>query len=492
MIKQFFENQDHFSFSFSINFLGKKESHTLIGMLCSFLLNIGCAAMFIIYILELFDHSKPNVNYSKIHKQKTTNMTLNTRDLLYTIGFRDKYYQILQDPTIASLHPIYERFFSYDNGSFIYDPIELDVVNCTEFLPLFIQLGLEVEYYTNGVMNYFCFNSSQLNEPVILGGKYGSEFYGNLKITAQKCIDSQENRDKGIICKEENIVNDAVQDAWIEITYASAFIDSDNYTHPIQYILDGYYTRLDSSVNKMLYTYFNLVNFYSENNIIFDYEKRYQAIKEDYETTDINIHNEDGSVFTVYICPSFTVENYKRTYTKIQEIVANVGGLYRCIFIVGYVLLSFYQSEYFNVKIMNYFIKTKVAIENPIKTDMSVEQLEETIKTKKKIKEIKLIDVMKSNICFCNSKYKQKKKELMYLMNKQKKFCDYAEVIKLLILLEKKNMINISNTIRKSEFNIDCSSKDILNLSDYKKRSTLNQINVVKKGNNNSFTKNVT
>ena len=118
--------------------------------------------------------------------------------------------------------------------------------------------------------------------------------------------------------------------------------------------------------------------------------------------------------------------------------------------------------------------------------------MEETIKTKKKIKEIKLIDVMKSNICFCNSKYKQKKKELMYLMNKQKKYCDYAEVIKLLILLEKKNMINISNTIRKSEFNIDCSSKDILNLSDYKKRSTLNQINVVKKGNNNSFTKNVT
>ena len=133
-----------------------------------------------------------------------------------------------------------------------------------------------------------------------------------------------------------------------------------------------------------------------------------------------------------------------------------------------------------------------MAIENPIKTDMSVEQLEETIKTKKKIKEIKLIDVMKSNICFCNSKYKQKKKELMYLMNTQKKYCAYAEVIKLLILLEKKNMINISNTIRKSEFNIDCSSKDILNLSDYKKRSTLNQINVVKKGNNNSFTKNVT
>ena len=94
----------------------------------------------------------------------------------------------------------------------------------------------------------------------------------------------------------------------------------------------------------MLYTYFNLVNFYSENNIIFDNEKHYKAIKEDYESTDINLQNEDGTIFTAYVCPSFTVENYKRSYIKIQEIGANVDGLYRCIFIVIFILISLYQK----------------------------------------------------------------------------------------------------------------------------------------------------
>ena len=476
MLIKFLENQDHFSFNFTISFLGKKETHTYIGMICSLALNIGCIVMFTLYLIELFNHSKPNVNYSRINKQKTTNMTLNTRELLYTVGFRDKYYQIITDPSIASVVPIYERMHTNEEGKFIQEQIELDIVNCSNYIELFRELGVEYQYNSNGVKDYFCFNGTTYGEPIILGGKYGSEFYGDLAITVKKCIDSDENAAKGIKCKPEAEVNEAVQDAWIQITYASAFIDSDNYTQPIQYILDGYYTRLDHSVNKMLYTYFNLVNFYSENNIIFDNEKHYKAIKEDYESTDINLQNEDGTIFTAYVCPSFTVENYKRSYIKIQEIGANVGGLYRCIFIVIFILISLYQKEFFNLKIMNFILKTNPNINNRIlKSDINqsinpiqmVSDKNMFPKPEKKVRPLTLSQVFKSKYCCCQNRYSQKKKEILYINSKQKKYTDYSEVIKLLIGIEKNtNNSTLNLGLLKSEKTLDCGSKDIMNISE--------------------------
>ena len=333
-MKKLLKQQDHFAFTFQLYFIGKKRNHTIIGIILSSIINIFCIVMFLLYLIELLNHSKPKVNYSKISKKLNTNITLNTKELLYTIGFRDKNYQVLADPTIASLLPVYERMHTDEHGIFKQEQIELDIINCTILLPLFKELDVVEQFYSNGVQNYYCFNGTSLGEDIILGGKYGSEFYGNLAIFVKKCTNSSENLSKGIICQDEDVINNKVQDAWVEITYASAFIDSDNYTNPIQYILDGYYTRLDHSINKMLYTYFNLVNFYSENNWLLSHEKHEWAIKEEIESTDLNLENSDGTIFTAYVCPSFTVENYKRRYIKIQEIGANVSGLFKCIFLI--------------------------------------------------------------------------------------------------------------------------------------------------------------
>ena len=73
--------------------------------------------------------------------------------------------------------------------------------------------------------------------------------------------------------------------------------------------------------------------------------------------THLNLENSDGSIFTAYVCPSSTIENYKRNYIKIQEIGANIAGLFKCIFILFFLVISFYQSQLLDIKILNYFLK---------------------------------------------------------------------------------------------------------------------------------------
>ena len=172
---KFLESQDHFSYYFNFEFLGKKKFHTLIGIVFSLIINLGCIVMFIIYLVELFSHSSPNVNYTKIRKTVSINLTLNTKDLLYAIGFRNAHYQIIKDPTIVSLVPVYEYMYRNNNGSLIQEQIILDIINCTVLYPKFEEIGLGNQFITNGIKAYFCFNGTYKVKSIILGGKYGSK-----------------------------------------------------------------------------------------------------------------------------------------------------------------------------------------------------------------------------------------------------------------------------------------------------------------------------
>lgn len=477
---KFLESQDHFSYYFNFEFLRKKKFHTLIGIVFSVIINLGCLVMFIIYLVELFSHSNPNVNYTKIRKTISTNLTLNTKDLLYSIGFRNKHYQIMKDPTIVSLVPVYEYMYRNNNGSLIQEQIILDIINCTVLYPKFEEIGLGNQFITNGIKDYFCFNGTYKGKSIILGGKYSSNFYGNLAIYIRKCKNSTENFHKNIICQPEKVINENVQDAWIQIAYSSSFVDSDNYSSPINYVLDGYYTRLDYTINKMLYTYFNLVNFYSENNIIFSNYQHLTAIKKDTEVTDLNLENSDGSIFTAYVCPSNTIENYKRNYIKIQEIGANIAGLFKCIFILFFLVISFYQSQLLDIKILNYFLKVNPKVlpirrlsfitKPPSKTFGLLKINRCSTSNSFHIQPFTFRDIVTMTICRWNSVYIQKKKEYNILVTKKKLYTDYSNVIKLLIANDFRqiNSNTINYKLNQSESIIE-NSKQLITLSEINK-----------------------
>ena len=119
-----------------------------------------------------------------------------------------------------------------------------------------------------------------------------------------------------------------------------------------------------------------------------------------------------------------------------------MDGLYRCIFIVIFILISLYQKEFFNLKIMNFILKTNPNINNRIlKSDINqsinpiqmVSDKNVFSKPEKKVRPLTLSQVFKSKYCCCQNRYSQKKKEILYINSKQKKYTDYSEVIKLLI-----------------------------------------------------------
>ena len=340
------EAQDTSKSQFQFLFHGKRNIHFPFGMFLSLLINFASFCLSITLLFELIDHSKPSVNYAKFHSSMTTNMTLNTKELLFTIAFRDNNYNIIKDPSIASIIATYERTVSI-NGDIKIDIIDLDFMNCSNIYPLFKEFGVDDRFNSTGLINYNCYNYS---EPIIIGGKYGTEFYGNLAFYIAKCRNSS---DSNIKCKGEEEIDNLIQKGWLQITYVSSYVDFNNYSHPIQYVTEDTYIMFDVFMNKKMYLYFSPLEIYSENNIIFSNEKKEMSTKHDVTTTDIISVLENGIVSSIMVCPSFTVDKYYRRYIKIQEIGASIGGLYSGLTIISIILSSYHKYRYTEMKIIN-------------------------------------------------------------------------------------------------------------------------------------------
>ena len=72
------EIQDSFKSPFQFLFNGKRNIHVPFGMILSLFINFANICLTITLILQLINHSQPNINYAKFTSSMTVNMSLNT------------------------------------------------------------------------------------------------------------------------------------------------------------------------------------------------------------------------------------------------------------------------------------------------------------------------------------------------------------------------------------------------------------------------------
>ena len=337
-MKKFSHFIDSFDVPFTFLFNGSKKFYTPFGISFSLIIIIICSIYGIILFIELISHNNPSLNYEKITSSSKYNMTFND-DILFTIAFRNSNYKIINDPTIGYIEGTYEKMVSV-NGTLKQTTTKLIFFNCSNLYDKFEKLEQGNRFKSLGLSNYSCFKNAN-NDPIILGGVYGTDFYGNLAFYIKKCVnDSSSN----IICKDEETIEKNIQNGWLQISYLSAYIDYYNYSNPIQYKALGTYSQIDVNVNKIIYSYFNPVFIYTDSNVLFPMKTIKKSFKEEIIIRDINVFTQNGIVFTIYLCPSDTVEKYKRSYIKIHNIGSYVAGVY----FILHSLFSFFYSYFQN------------------------------------------------------------------------------------------------------------------------------------------------
>ena len=464
--------QDYFYLIFTHEFKGEKKQHSYLSVFLSFFINIICSIILIFNLLRLFLRKEPTISYTKIDLPKGVNITMNTEQLLFSIFVRDKNHAPLNDPTIIKVNPTYNILHRNENGKIISSNNVLDIVNCTNYKNIYKKINQEENFNGNDIALHYCFN---FTNDIIIGGRYSDDFYASLAIYVSKC---QNSSDSDIICNSPEIINEKVQDAWLQIFFSTYSINSENYTQPITTDLTSVYFRLDSNLNKHIYTYYGSVDFTSNENYIFDQFLNKKAIHLDHTFNDINlINSKDQHLSTIYVCSAMTKEKIQRRYIKLPEVGANISGiLYVQCFIV-YVFLYFPQLRLMDIEIINVIFDYKpkylsyeedahnrrssnykkvkyrpIKIKNQIDTNKNViNNNNNNINNKKnenendiiQMKRLNTFDLLKIYLCWWNHKYKKLRDEMNFLMKEKLKYTDLAETLINHIQIEKMKQIFI-------------------------------------------------
>ena len=359
--------QDYFYEQFLHEFRGEKRAHSYLGISFSLIINIFCMTLLIMNLYQLFGRKDPTTSYTKLDLDLGYNLTLNSKDLLFSLQLRDKNHIPLNYyGNVLTIKPIYEVMITLSNGSILNTQNELDIISCKDLKSQYEKLNLLNDYETLQIENHYCFklNYSKLNQEiknefkndVILGGQYASNFYGNLALYINHCNnDSLSDEDEK--CLTNETILSLIEGAWLQFYYTTASVNENNYYNPIKRNIGSYYTKLNTGLNKNIYTYFNPLNFVSKNNYVFNFEKSFTFIKNDKTIADYNIindNNQDEITYAlIYVCSGLNIEYYKRKYLKIQEIGATVSGFFIVLCVFANILLYFPHLRYLDIEIIN-------------------------------------------------------------------------------------------------------------------------------------------
>ena len=121
-----------------------------------------------------------------------------------------------------------------------------------------------------------------------------------------------------------------MREVYLIITFVNSFIDSSNYTNPIQYYEYSYAQQTSDAFLKRMYMSLTNDVYKSDNGWILEDYKIFEYITLQEKSLDINPNDgieTKGQMFNISIDSPNLRQITVRNYMKIQELIAKVGGL---------------------------------------------------------------------------------------------------------------------------------------------------------------------
>lgn len=186
-------------------------------------------------------------------------------------------------------------------------------------------------------------------------GNFTLEGYWNEKMTKyiQIYIAPCDNRTSKVVCQPPEVIFDFFKEKYFSLYFSDSMIDVNNYERPIQPVYKIEYFALDPKITKKLTITFKKVILTNDDGLIFESNEEINSCILGDKEMDM-MSNELWTNFAgIIIYSSPEIYTVTRRYQKIQEAIANMGGLANALILFGYFLTMFEKEFLVFSKIMN-------------------------------------------------------------------------------------------------------------------------------------------
>ena len=416
---------------------GYHTQKTFFGAIISFILYISIFILFIIFSLDMINHENPILVKTNYIDEVPDEYIFDNNFMVAVVLEYPNYTKFINDK-IYTLK-IHETNYSYINGSTIINSErEIKYKKCSEF-----KFNIIPEYFeVLDIDNIYCLNLTGFS----IEGEFMRDRWRTILFNFEKCVNSTDNN---FTCESLEEIEKTLNGGYIEVFITDSTIIPNNYKKPMKIFGRNIFSSLNGKDYSEFWLYLKRMDVITDNGLIFhSYDKKYTIAFDRFNFLKYSSKND--LFLQVAFKLATTREVYHRSYKKIQEICADLSGLFKGIilfleFFFYIFKKTFYKNyllQFFNLDFKNDKKKLSFVAKNHNNEILNKNKIFYNFSTLINNKENN-INISNSNINlkFCNSEKKNKFLFTNYLTSKKKNTIINNEDI----LIHKKNQkLNIN------------------------------------------------
>jgi hypothetical protein len=343
-ITKLFKYIDLFGMEPKINIKQYNKYNTFFGGFVSIFIYILVVLGFIYFGQELILKANPTVIVSNQYDTNPLQFNLTKEKFNFFIKLQDVNSNYYIDPQIfyfSVKHVITTRTLD-SNGSPSYTtqtiPLKLEVCNMTRHFPNF-----EEQFTGQDLGRAMCVYQGD-SDSLYISGIYGSEVYGRITIDILPCKNSTTSDVK---CKPQEDIDKMLEGGFFSIFLIDTIFDPKNYTHPYTYVGRNFYTSMSKNFYKSYSLWFKNIDYLTDSGFLLQDLKQGKYMQMDDQSEIMDYRSGTAEFFRCVLRTSNNRDIYYRKYVKLQDILANMGGLIKGIMVCVQAFFLLFQRTYY-------------------------------------------------------------------------------------------------------------------------------------------------
>ncbi|CAD8061767.1 unnamed protein product [Paramecium primaurelia] len=313
----------------------KKEYHqTLFGSILTVLLLALFSNLLYQKLVTLFDRSNPTSLSSEIYHSQPEQYSLMPSNFTMTFAFQNSSYNTYIDESIyvVSAYLVKKSAKLQDGYKIdVYDKQELPLVKCNEQL---IQQQELKEYFSHlDLPTNYCIDWNKIPN-IQIQGTFDAPKFEYIIMQFNTCT---EQNKKSQPCKSQKEIEQALTQNYFSFQISSQTTNLKNPNSPYQPKGQDLFTTISSNIYKEISIYLEPLTTITDVGLIqtkLEYEK---TLRYGRHTEMLDLSQSDLIMNVVIRLDTTEYVDY-RTYPKIQEILAELGGLWQVLFSLFYII----------------------------------------------------------------------------------------------------------------------------------------------------------
>lgn len=207
---------------------------------------------------------------------------------------------------------------------------------------------------------YWNFNNSYTDEQLSqflcgenfdydLGGYWTEDFLNLLVYEIHFCDSTQR------VCLPLEDMKSFVKGKYLNLYFMDQIVDPTNFNNPIKLFSRNIYMLLDSLLYKEMELFFRTIQIESDVGFFIEDKNYLTTYQYDRFTVDSKSLDDDENplLASIWVYCSSKKITYIRSYIKVQDIAANVGGIVKFMMLTAYLMLYLPSMKAIKIRIMN-------------------------------------------------------------------------------------------------------------------------------------------